>query len=123
MKLQDTGETWLRYSAFDPGGAVPAAGVMAGDVAADTFTDKIVLVGISGLGVQDYKTTPLGEFVPGVHIHAQVIENLLANVSLVRPACGSPALTTRATRPRHYSSSTASTSALFKTCSVTPRSL
>ena len=86
VRLQDDGHTWLRYSPHDPSGSVPAAGVMAGDVAPDTFRDKLVLVGISGLGVQDFKTTPLGEFIPGVHVHAQVIENLLANVSLVRPA-------------------------------------
>ena len=86
VKLQDTGETWLRYARDDAVAGFPAAGVMAGDVAPDTFTDKIVLIGMSGLGVQDFKTTPLGEFVPGVHIHAQVIENLLANISLVRPA-------------------------------------
>jgi serine phosphatase RsbU (regulator of sigma subunit) len=34
----------------------------------------------------DYKTTPLGQFVPGVEIHAQVIENLMNGVSLARPA-------------------------------------
>ena len=85
VKLQGDGQTWLRFSKHDPAAAVPAAGVIAGDVAADTFTNKIVLVGISGLGVLDYKTTPLGEFIPGVNVHGQVIENLLANVSLVRP--------------------------------------
>ena len=39
-----------------------------------------MLVGVTGLGLLDYKTTPLGEFVPGVEIHAQVIENLFNGV-------------------------------------------
>ena len=44
----------------------------------------MVLIGVTGLGVLDFKTTPLGEFIPGVAIHAQVIENLFNGVSLVR---------------------------------------
>jgi adenylate cyclase len=35
--------------------------------------------------VLDFKTTPLGEFIPGVALHAQMVENLYNNVSLVRP--------------------------------------
>ena len=46
---------------------------------------KIVLVGVIGLGVLDYKSTPLGEFIPGVEIHAQVVEDLFNGVALVRP--------------------------------------
>jgi len=85
VRFQDEGNTWMRYSRHDTSHTVPAAGVMMGQVKPDTLKDKIVLVGLSGLGVLDYKTTPLGEFVPGVHIHAQVVENLLNGVSLVRP--------------------------------------
>ena len=44
-----------------------------------------MLVGITGLGILDYKTTPLGEFVPGVEIHAQIVENIFNGVSLTRP--------------------------------------
>ena len=84
VKLQDDGHTWLRYSEYDPGETVPALAVMTGDVTPEKLRDKIVLVGISGLGVLDYKTTPLGQFIPGVNIHAQVAENLFNGVSLVR---------------------------------------
>ena len=47
-----------------------------------------MLVGVTGLGLLDYKTTPLGECVPGVEIHAQVIENIFDGVYLraARPA-------------------------------------
>lgn len=82
--LQDDGQQWLRFAPHDAARAVPAAGVIAGDIDPDTLRDKIVLVGVSGLGLQDYKTTPLGEFVPGVMVHAQVAENLLAGVHLAR---------------------------------------
>jgi len=84
-RLQDDGSTWLRVSR-DPPDMLSAYEVLAGKVDPDRVRGKIVLVGISGLGVQDYKTTPLGEFVPGVTMHAQVIENLINGTGLVRPA-------------------------------------
>jgi serine phosphatase RsbU (regulator of sigma subunit) len=84
-RLQDDGNTWLRFSAYDSDDAVPAATVLSGEVKPELLRGKAVLVGVSGLGLQDYKTTPLGQFIPGVFVHAQVIENLYNRVSLVRP--------------------------------------
>jgi serine phosphatase RsbU (regulator of sigma subunit)/CHASE2 domain-containing sensor protein len=85
VPFHDDGLTWLRFSNHTEEFTVPAAGILAGDVKPDFLRDTVVLVGVSGLGVLDYKTTPLGEFIPGVFIHAQVIENLFNRVSLVRP--------------------------------------
>ncbi|HEX4333312.1 MAG TPA: CHASE2 domain-containing protein [Usitatibacter sp.] len=84
-RLQDDGSTWLRIG-HDPPDTLSAYEVLSGKVDPDRVRGKLVLVGISGLGVQDYKTTPLGEFVPGVTMHAQVIENLINGTGLVRPA-------------------------------------
>ncbi|MFZ3321342.1 MAG: CHASE2 domain-containing protein [Usitatibacter sp.] len=84
--MQDDGTTWLRISHADSSRYISAATVLDGKVDPDAIRNKIVLIGISGIGVQDYKTTPLGEFVPGVTLHAQVVENLFNGVSLTRPA-------------------------------------
>ena len=84
-RLQDDGTTWLRFAPYEADNAVPAAAVMAGDIKPEVLRGKAVLVGVSGLGLQDYKTTPLGQFIPGVFVHAQVIDNLFNHVSLVRP--------------------------------------
>ena len=46
----------------------------------------IVLVGVSAAGLQDIRVTPLGEPVPGVAIHAQILEQILAGQFLSRPA-------------------------------------
>jgi adenylate cyclase len=83
--LQPDGTTWIRYSPYDEQRLVSAFDVMEGKANAEVIRGKIVLVGVSGLGVQDFKTTPLGEFVPGVAVHAQLIENLYNGVSLTRP--------------------------------------
>lgn len=44
----------------------------------------IVLVGTSAAGLLDIRTTPLGESVPGVSIHAQIIEQILLGHFLFR---------------------------------------
>jgi adenylate cyclase len=81
---QDDGTAWIRFGRHDNARFVSALDVMLGKLDPDTFDGRVVLVGITGLGLLDYKITPLGEQVPGVEIHAQVIENLFNGVSLTR---------------------------------------
>jgi len=47
---------------------------------------SIVLVGVSAAGLKDIRMTPLGEAVPGVNIHAQIISQILGQQFLSRPA-------------------------------------
>ena len=84
MPLQDDGTAWLRFSHHDPSRFVSAVEVLEGRADPARFKGKIVLVGSYGSGL-DFKTTPLGEFVPGVEIHVQEIEDIFDGVSLVRP--------------------------------------
>ena len=86
MPMQADGTAWLRFGKHDDERMVSAFEVLSGRVDPERLRHKVVLVGVSGLGVLDYKSTPLGEFIPGVEIHAQVVENLFNGVSLVRPA-------------------------------------
>jgi len=83
--LQPDGTAWLRMGPHDETRFISAHDVFSGKFRPESLRDKIVLVGNTGLGLLDFKTTPLGEFVPGVEIHAQIIENLFNGVSLVRP--------------------------------------
>ncbi len=85
-RMQEDGTTWLRFGHHDEDRMVSAYEILAGKTDPERLRHKVVLVGVSGLGVLDHKSTPLGEFVPGVEIHAQVIENLFNGVSLARPA-------------------------------------
>jgi adenylate cyclase len=83
--MQDTGYAWLRIGQRAPERYVVATDVLERRVDPDMLKGKVVLVGINGLGVLDFKTTPLKEYIPGVEIHAQVIENIFNGVSLARP--------------------------------------
>jgi CHASE2 domain-containing sensor protein len=85
VPVQRDGSMWLRYSAHDPARFVSAADVLAGRVDARLLTDKLVLLGVTGVGLLDYKVTPLGEQVPGVELHAQLIEQIFDGTFLVRP--------------------------------------
>ena len=86
VPVQRDGSMWLRYSPHDPARLVSGADVLAGMVEPDLLRDKLVLVGVTGLGLLDYKATPLGEQVPGVELHAQLIEQIYDGSFLVRPS-------------------------------------
>jgi adenylate cyclase len=48
------------------------------DVPFERFEGKIVLVGVTGAGLQDARSTPLRPLEPGVHLHATALDNLLS---------------------------------------------
>ena len=85
IPAQGNGSIWLRYSKHDPARFVSASQVLAGKANAEMFRSKLVLVGVTGLGLLDFQATPLGERVPGVEIHAQLIEQVFDADFLVRP--------------------------------------
>ena len=85
IPIRPDGSTWLRMGPHDDSRFVSVAAVLDGKAHPDSIRDKVVLVGIYGLGTFDFKTTPLGQFVPGVEIHAQVLENIFNGVGLTRP--------------------------------------
>lgn len=80
------GRFWIRYGPHDPDRFVSAAAVLEDRLQAEELAGKLVLVGVSGIGLLDYQTTSLGERVPGVEIHAQIIEQIFDGDYLRRPA-------------------------------------
>ena len=84
IPTQADGTVWLHLSPHDPERFVSAADVLAGRTPAGRFDQKLVLLGVTGLGLVDERITPLGP-MPGSEIHAQLMENLLAGDLAVRP--------------------------------------
>ena len=80
------GRFWIRYGPHDPARFVSAADVLDGRVAPQQLESKLVLIGVTGLGLLDYQTTALGERIPGVEVHAQILEQIFAGDFLRRPA-------------------------------------
>ncbi len=85
MPAQDDGSVWLRYTPHDPQRFVSALDVLAGKVPREKLENKLVLIGITGLGLLDHQVTVLRESVPGIEIHAQLIEQLFDHAHLERP--------------------------------------
>jgi adenylate cyclase len=80
------GTFWIWFGRYDAKDRIVSAGdVLKGTLKADTFENRLVLIGATGIGLLDYKTTPLGEFVPGVDIHVQMIEQMFEGKYLRRP--------------------------------------
>lgn len=78
------GSVWVHYSPHDPRRFVSAADVLAGRVGGEAFRDKIVIVGVTGLGITDLRPTPVG-YMPGPEVNAQLIENILDARLVERP--------------------------------------
>ncbi|MBB3930648.1 adenylate cyclase [Kaistia hirudinis] len=79
------GAIWLRFRPSDPGSFIPARTVLDGTMPADAVNGRIVLIGTSAAGLLDLRATPIDVAVPGVEIHAQVIEHILSGQFLARP--------------------------------------
>jgi serine phosphatase RsbU (regulator of sigma subunit)/CHASE2 domain-containing sensor protein len=66
--------------------AVSALDVLQTRVAADRLRRSFVLVGVTALALGDSVWTPVAEKMPGVELHAQLLENMNDDTLLVRPA-------------------------------------
>ncbi len=74
-----------RYTHQTAARYISAADLLAGHVAADQVRGRIVLVGTTANGLGDTRSTPLDPVVPGVEIHAELIEQMLSGGILSRP--------------------------------------
>jgi adenylate cyclase len=80
------GRVALHFAPSRPGLYVSARDILAGTFDRSLINQNIVLIGTSATGViNDRQATPLAPDVPGVEIHAQLIEQILQGDYLVRP--------------------------------------
>lgn len=70
------GGTYRYFSASD---------VLSKKLSENELKDKIVLIGSTAPGLQDLRTTPVGEAYPGVETHANILSGMLDGKSIYRP--------------------------------------
>jgi len=80
------GRIWVHFSPHDNSRYVSAKDVVEGKAAPEQFEGKLVLVGTSAIGLLDVKTTPVHPAMPGVEVHAQLLEAALTNSLLASPS-------------------------------------
>ena len=87
VPTQPGGDIWLHFASLRStlNRYVSARDILQGTVDPERFRNKLVLVGLTGTGVTDMRTTALGELVPGIEIQAQVIETIFEGRFLRRP--------------------------------------
>ncbi len=80
------GEAWLHYTRPVPERTLSAWKILAGTVPQAELKDHLLLVGTSAQGLMDLRFSPLGGVIPGVQAHAQMLEQVLTDSFLYRPA-------------------------------------
>lgn len=79
---------WVYFSGQPVANIVPAARLATEAVdpaLADVISGHIVLIGTSAIGLRDLVSTPLASGVPGVLVHAEIIDQILGGSFLSRP--------------------------------------
>ena len=79
------GQVWVYYTTPRPERYVPAWQVLEGSAPESAIRGAIVLIGSTATGLQDLHASALGTVVPGVAIHARVIEQIMLGLHLTRP--------------------------------------
>ena len=59
--------------------------ILRGEVPDNKLKDKIVLIGATAIGIYDLRVTPFGSVFPGIEIHANIVDSILAEDFLHKP--------------------------------------
>jgi len=79
------GRVWPYFSKSDKAKYVSARDVLSGIADPDLIRGKLTIVGTSAVGLLDIRSTPVDAVIPGVEVHAQLIEAALQGTYLSRP--------------------------------------
>jgi adenylate cyclase len=85
MPTDRNGQLWVHFAPHDRARYVPAVDVLEGRGTTERFARRLVLIGTSAAGLLDLKTTPVDAAMPGVEVHAQVLESILTKAMLSAP--------------------------------------
>jgi adenylate cyclase len=80
IPVDSDGRFWVHYERWEGRRErlyIPAKDVLDGTVPPERLKGRFALIGTSAVGLLDIKTTPLDPFVPGVDVHAQLLEIML----------------------------------------------
>ena len=84
IESDPNGIIWKKYKKSQKKQFISAGDVYDGKFEKNFFENKYVLIGASAQGLFDLVKTPLGVTIPGVEVHANVIENILDQSYLIR---------------------------------------
>ena len=85
VKTDRNGIVWPYYTKPNPIRYVSAGSILDGSANTRLIAKHMVIVGTSAVGLEDLRATPLAAALPGVEIHAQMIESIISDSTLIRP--------------------------------------
>ena len=85
IPTQADGSVWLRYGRHPAQRFISAADVLSATAGAELFRDRLVLIGVTAVGLGERRPISGTGEMDGVEIHAEVIESLLDGGVLARP--------------------------------------
>ncbi|PPD43590.1 MAG: adenylate/guanylate cyclase domain-containing protein [Methylocystis sp.] len=85
IKTGSSADVRPRYSYTDPARDISAKAVLQGQTPRGEIEGRIIFVGALAVGLGDVRATPLEPIVPGVEVHAQIVESLTSGALLSRP--------------------------------------
>lgn len=89
IPLEQDGHFRVHFAGQSPDRFTPVGRVLSGDGhdadLAARVAGRIVLIGASAQGLYDIRATPLDPAIPGVVVHAEVLEQIIAGHHILRP--------------------------------------
>ena len=85
IRTDKNGLIWPYFSEMDSAKYIPAIDILEGTATPDLLKGKMTIVGTSAVGLKDIKAVPTEPLMPGVEVHAQVVENAVQGSYLERP--------------------------------------
>ena len=85
IRTDKNGRIWPYFSNMDTAKYVPAIDILEGTADPSLLKGKMTIVGTSAVGLKDIKPVPTEPLMPGVEVHAQIVETALEGTYLERP--------------------------------------
>ena len=79
------GQIWMKFGKHDPNIYVSASSILNGSFDPQRVAGKLAFLGTSAIGLLDIKATLLDAAMPGLEVHAQLLQNILDKNYLARP--------------------------------------
>ena len=78
FETNENGLKFIKFKKFSENGYISASDIYQNNFNQNIVNNKIVLIGSSAEGVFDLVKIPTGDIIPGVQVHANIIENILS---------------------------------------------
>jgi adenylate cyclase len=85
IPTDSNGQVWMKFAKHDRNLYISAKDILNKTVPTDQIAGHLLFLGTSAAGLLDIKATPVDPAIPGVEVHAQLLQNIMDKIYLNRP--------------------------------------